>query len=226
MLLFCCYLILGVLQPALPSRKRYRGTSELIEDTEEEEDESSELDDEREGSEDEGPGSGDKSRDMEREEEVVPEGQQQAAPVVDIAVGEPLGLGYGALRRQELALGEGEPTLITWTDHEDGKVYTDIHAYTPPVAPAQTPPSPEWSSGSMPISPLSPAVPTPMASPAISSPLASPATVEAESFMAIHGSQGEVYELRRQLAEERRERLELTERVTRMEKRQESRVEK
>ncbi|GKG59109.1 hypothetical protein Tco_0602818, partial [Tanacetum coccineum] len=28
-------------------------------------------------------------------------------PVVETAVGEPLGLGYGALRRREIALGEG-----------------------------------------------------------------------------------------------------------------------
>nr|GEX47690.1 hypothetical protein [Tanacetum cinerariifolium] len=40
---------------------------------------------------------------------------------------------------------------------------------------------------------------------------------------AIHGSQGEIYELRRQLAAERRERLELTERITMIEKGRDSR---
>ncbi|GKA56887.1 hypothetical protein Tco_0755959, partial [Tanacetum coccineum] len=40
-------------------------------------------------------------------------------------------------------------------DPEDGKVYTDIPSYVPLVAPVQTPPSPEWSSGSLPISPSS-----------------------------------------------------------------------
>ncbi|GKF84548.1 hypothetical protein Tco_0249446, partial [Tanacetum coccineum] len=34
----------------------------------------------------------------------------------------------------------------------------------PPVAPLQTPPSPEWSSGSLPVSPSSPLVPSPIAS--------------------------------------------------------------
>ncbi|GKF82222.1 hypothetical protein Tco_0243878 [Tanacetum coccineum] len=54
------------------------------------------LDDEGHGLDDEGPGS---------EEEATPEGQQQAVPVVDTAASKPLGLGYGALRRRELALG-------------------------------------------------------------------------------------------------------------------------
>ncbi|GKC48847.1 hypothetical protein Tco_1071592, partial [Tanacetum coccineum] len=100
--------------PTLPIRKRYRGTSELIEDTE---DESSDLDTEREGpgSEDEGLGSEDGGLGLEDEgpgseeedEEAVPEGQQQAVSVVDTAADEPLGLGYRVLRRCELALGEG-----------------------------------------------------------------------------------------------------------------------
>nr|GEX69787.1 ribonuclease H-like domain, reverse transcriptase, RNA-dependent DNA polymerase [Tanacetum cinerariifolium] len=41
------------------------------------------------------------------EEEAVHEGQQQAVLVVETAISEPLGFGYGALRRQELAL-EGD----------------------------------------------------------------------------------------------------------------------
>ncbi|GKD00846.1 hypothetical protein Tco_1171120 [Tanacetum coccineum] len=85
----------------LSARKRYRGTFELILDTdsegdelgdedikEGEEDESLDTDDERERLEDEGPS-------LEgREDEVVPEGQQQAVPAADTAIGEPLGLGY------------------------------------------------------------------------------------------------------------------------------------
>ncbi|GJV34601.1 hypothetical protein Tco_1395001 [Tanacetum coccineum] len=142
--------------PILPIRKRYRGTSELVEDPEEE---SSDSDTKREGSEDEGPSSDD---------EVV--------LVVDTAVDEPLGLRYGALRLHELALREGSmpstfevgrssrfvpghegaeriyafrlPTLVTWADPKDGRVYTDILTYVPPAAPIQTPPSLEWSSGS------------------------------------------------------------------------------
>ncbi|GJS17439.1 hypothetical protein Tco_0411911 [Tanacetum coccineum] len=99
---------------------------------------------------------------------------------------------YGALRRHELAVGEGrvpstfelgqssrcvpkqqevervsafrQPTLSTWVDPEDNRVYTNILAYVPLSALVQTPPSPEWSSGSFPISPLSPVVPSPIAS--------------------------------------------------------------
>ncbi|GJV33338.1 hypothetical protein Tco_1393738 [Tanacetum coccineum] len=168
--------------PTLPIRKRYQGTSELVEDIK---DESLDSDTEREGSEDKGPGS--------EEEEVAPEGRQQVAPAKDTAVDEPLGLGYEALRRRELVIGEGEmpsmfevgqssrsvsehegaerisafrqPTLITWVDLEDGRVYTDIPTYVPPAAPVQTSPSPEWSFGSLPLSPSSPVVPTLIASP-------------------------------------------------------------
>ncbi|GKF71445.1 hypothetical protein Tco_0207559 [Tanacetum coccineum] len=82
----------------IPIRKRYRGTSELVEETA---DESLDSDTKEEGSKDKGPGS-----EEEDEEEAAPEGQQQADPVVDTAMDEPLGLGYGALRRHELVLGE------------------------------------------------------------------------------------------------------------------------
>ncbi|GJW91204.1 hypothetical protein Tco_0168757 [Tanacetum coccineum] len=161
----------------LPVRKRYKGTSHLILDTdsegdglgeedtkEDEEDESDEdhgLDDEGQGLEDEGLGL--------EEEEVVPEGQQQAVPVVKTAASEPLGLGYGALRRCELAVGEDQPTFDTWVDPEDGRVYADIPAYVPLSAPVQTPPSPEWSLGSLLVSPSSPVVPSPIALPVATS---------------------------------------------------------
>ncbi|GKG32145.1 hypothetical protein Tco_0427095, partial [Tanacetum coccineum] len=67
-------------------------------------------------------------------------------------VSEPLGLGYGALRRRELAVGEDQgakrvsafrqPIIVTWVHPEDDRVYTSILAYAPPAAPIQTPPSP------------------------------------------------------------------------------------
>ncbi|GKB91979.1 hypothetical protein Tco_0964251, partial [Tanacetum coccineum] len=105
--------------PTLPIRKRCQGTSKVILDIETEDEsldsdakgggledegpgldnEGHVLDDEGYGLEDEGPGS--------EEEEVAPEGQQQTISVVDTAVDEPLGLGYGALRRRVLALGDG-----------------------------------------------------------------------------------------------------------------------
>ncbi|GJU86357.1 hypothetical protein Tco_1293903 [Tanacetum coccineum] len=230
----------SVSPPDLPSRKRYRGTSELVEDSEEDDDEEDEeieesmdsdsvsedaedegptaededpaaedegltagvegpgMDDEGYGLDDESHGRDDESRGIDdevhsvesdglglEEEEVVHGGQQQAAPVVGTTVSAPLGLGYGALRRRELALEEGDvhctfevgqgsgsaseserpervsafrqPTLTKWTDPEDGMIYIDIPNYPPPV---QTPPSPEWTSGSLPISPSHSDVPS------------------------------------------------------------------
>ncbi|GKA38768.1 hypothetical protein Tco_0731319 [Tanacetum coccineum] len=224
--------------PDLPSRKRSWGTSELVEDEEEEDEEveeSSDSDSESEDAKDEGPtaedegpaagdeglAAGDEGPGMRVEslglggDEAVPEGQQRAAPVMETAVGEPLGLGYGALRRREIASREGQmpsvfevgqgsgsvpeperpervsalrqPTLTTWIDLEDGRAYIDVPAYPPPTPPVQTPPSPEWSSGSLPVSPAPSIVPLPISSPMIPltvpSLVASPATAEAEGFL-------------------------------------------
>nr|GEZ71071.1 hypothetical protein [Tanacetum cinerariifolium] len=59
-----------------------------------------------------------------------------------------------------------------------------------------TPPSPEWSSGSLSIYPAPFIVPTPISSPMISltvpSPIASPATAEAEGFLTELGAQIEM----------------------------------
>ncbi|GKD21884.1 hypothetical protein Tco_1223587 [Tanacetum coccineum] len=150
----------------LLTRKRYRGTSELIEDTK---GESSLSDSKREGSEDEGPNS-------KKEEEAAPERQpQQAVQVVDTAVDKSLELGYRAARRRARELKKETstprlPTRATWVDLRDGTLFTGIECVVPQVhAPVQTPPSPAWSSGSLPVSPSSPIVPTPVASPADSS---------------------------------------------------------
>ncbi|GJW68769.1 hypothetical protein Tco_0123193 [Tanacetum coccineum] len=159
---------------AIPVRKRYRGTSDLILDTDSEgdelgdkdieEDESLDADDERERSDDEGHGSDDEGRGLEgeglgleEEEEAAPEGQQQAVLVVDTTASEPLGLGYGAARRRAIE------SIEEIAHPEDDRVYTDILVY-PPVALVQTPLSPEWSSGSFPVSLSSPVVPSPIAS--------------------------------------------------------------
>ncbi|GKE67626.1 hypothetical protein Tco_1521787, partial [Tanacetum coccineum] len=238
--------------PDLPSRKRYRGTSELVVDSEEDDDEEDEETEESMDSdsvskdaEDEGPtaedvdpaagdegltagveslGMDDESYSLddnghgvesdgigleEEKEEAVPRGQQQAAPVVGTAVSTPLGLGYRALRRQELALeedhvystfeaGQGsgsapeferpervstsrQPTLTTWIDPEDGMVYIDVPAYPPTAPPVQTPPLPEWRSGSLPISPSPSVVPSPISSSlTVPSPVATPAAVETD----------------------------------------------
>ncbi|GJW17012.1 hypothetical protein Tco_0024448 [Tanacetum coccineum] len=117
-----------------------------------------------------------------------------AARVVETAVGEPLGLGYGALRRREIAL--GQPTLTTWIDLENGIAYFDVLAYPPSAPPVQTPPSPEWSFGLLPVSPAPSIVPLPISSPMISltvlSPVASPATAEVEGFLTDLGAQVEM----------------------------------
>ncbi|GJW08753.1 hypothetical protein Tco_1571176 [Tanacetum coccineum] len=135
------------------------------------------LDDETHGRDDKGRGIDNEGHSVEsnglslEEEETVPGGQRQATLVVGTTISAPLGLGYGALRRQELALEEGDvystfevgqgsglaseserpervsvfrqSTLTTWTDPKDGMIYIDIPDYPPPAPPVQTPPSPE-----------------------------------------------------------------------------------
>ncbi|GKA21047.1 hypothetical protein Tco_0701036, partial [Tanacetum coccineum] len=296
----------SVSPPDLPSQKRYRGTSELVKDSEEEDDEedeeikeSMESDSVSEDAEDEGPTAGVEGPDMddegyglddvslgiddeghsvesdglglEEEEEAVPGGQQQAAPVVGTAMSAPLGLGYRALRRRELALEEGDvystfevgqgfgltpeserpervsafrqPTLTTWTDLEDGMIYIDILDYPPPAPPIQTPPSPEWTSGSLHISSSHSDIPSPISSPMIPLTVPSlvdtPAAIETEGFLTELGAQvemqgidsrscstiggGENWDLWLQLAEERRVRLKLAEVVDGMRRGQEPR---
>ncbi|GKA83112.1 hypothetical protein Tco_0789860 [Tanacetum coccineum] len=236
----------------LPVRKRYRGTSELILDTDSEgdelgeedteEDESSDADDEREsqglddegqglddegqglddegqGLDDEGQGLEDEGPGMEEEEEAAPEGQQQAVLVVDTAASEPLGLGYGAARRRALESTEEiapstyevgqssrsvpeqegverisafrQPTLVTWVDPEDGRVYTDISTYVPLAALVQTSPSPEWSLSSLPVSLSSLVFPSPLAS-QMATPTAT-ISVDEDQFLEV-GAQLELYE--------------------------------
>ncbi|GKE70438.1 hypothetical protein Tco_1528510 [Tanacetum coccineum] len=294
------------LPPDLPSWKRYRGISKLVEDDKEEDDDEEEDDEEEEdeeikeildsdnenkGTEDEGPTAededpaagdeglavGDEGPGMRVEslslggDAAIPEGQQRAALVVKTAMGEPLGLGYEALRRWEIALGEGrmpsvfEPTLTTWIDLEDGIAYIDVPAYPPPAPPFQALPSPEWSSGSLLISPAPSIIPLPISSPMIPLtvplPVASPATAETEGFLtelgarvemqgglirdhtipvlaleswagqtdaqrealwhAISDTQRENHELRLQIVEERRARLDLDEIIDSMRRGQE-----
>ncbi|GJY95028.1 hypothetical protein Tco_0511389 [Tanacetum coccineum] len=269
----------SVSPPDLPSQKRYRGMSELVEDSEEDDDEedkeieesmdsdsvSDDAEDEGPTAEDENPAAEDESDGLglKEEEEAVPGGQQQAAPVVGMTMSAPLGLGYRALRRHELTLEEGDiystfevgqgsrsapeserpervpvfrhPTLTTWTDPKDGMIYIDIPDYPPPTPPIQTPPSPEWTSGSLPISPSHFDVPSPISSPmgglihdhAVQLKELSPALFErsleyeqervAVTFRVIWRlvlaleAWAENWDLRLQLAEERHARLELAE---------------
>ncbi|GJY53554.1 hypothetical protein Tco_0445218, partial [Tanacetum coccineum] len=110
----------------------------------------------------------------EEEEEAIPRGQQ----------------------RQELALEEDDVYSKFETDPEDGMVYIDVPIYPPPAPPVQTPSSPEWTSGSLPISPSHSDVLSPISSPIIPlivlSPVATPAAVGTEGFLTELGAQVEM----------------------------------
>ncbi|GJX92422.1 hypothetical protein Tco_0345748 [Tanacetum coccineum] len=248
----------------LPVWKRYRGTSVLILDTKTK-DESSDSDAEKEGHglNEEGHSLEDEGHGSEKEEEAAPEDQQQAVLVVDTTASEPLGLGYEALRRCELALGEGsmpntfeagqssrsvpkhegverisafrQPTLVTWVAPEDGRVYTDIPTYVPPVAPLELHRS-ILHDHTQRLDALPPtlfedydrdlrelytsAIWRPIL--ALEAWAGQTDAQRAALWHAIYDIQRENHDLRRQIAEERHERLELTDRVARIERRHES----
>ncbi|GJV19778.1 hypothetical protein Tco_1368798 [Tanacetum coccineum] len=197
--------------PDLPSRKRYQGTSELVEDDDEEDDEieesldsdivSEDTEDEGPIIEDEDPAAGDKG--LAAGDEcpgmgVESHGLDDEGHSVEsdgLGLGEeeevvPERRGSGSTprpERPERVLASRQPTLTTWTDPEDGIVYIDVPAYPPPAPPIQTPPSPKCLSGSLPISPSPSIVPLPISSPMIPltvpSPIASHATAETEGFL-------------------------------------------
>ncbi|GJV02117.1 hypothetical protein Tco_1335686 [Tanacetum coccineum] len=111
------------------------------------------------------------------------EGQQRAAPVVETAMGEPLGLGYRALRRPKITLGEGRmPSVFELL----------VFFLFTPRTPVQTPPSPKWSSSLLLVSLEPSIVPSPISSPMIPLtvplPVASPATAESEGFLTELGA--------------------------------------
>nr|GFA26711.1 hypothetical protein [Tanacetum cinerariifolium] len=105
--------------------------------------------------------------------------------------------------RSERVSAARQPMLATWIDPKDSMVYIDVPTYPPPAPPAQTPPSPEWSSGSFSISPTPSIVRSPISSPMISltvpSPIASPVAtftttilVDEDQFIYV-GSKLELY---------------------------------
>ncbi|GKA27059.1 hypothetical protein Tco_0713227 [Tanacetum coccineum] len=139
----------SVSPPDLPSRKRYRGTSELVEDSEEDDDEEDEeieksmdsdsgsspdmhdegygLDDERHDRDDESRGIDDEGHSvdsdglgLEEEEEATSRGQQQAALIVGTTMSAPLKLRYGALRHRKLTLEEGDVYSTFEVGHGSG----------------------------------------------------------------------------------------------------------
>nr|GEY31844.1 hypothetical protein [Tanacetum cinerariifolium] len=98
---------------------------------------------------------------------------------------ESLGLGGDAAvpeepKRPERVSALRQPSLTTWIDPEDGIAYINVPAYPPLAPPAQTSPSPKWSSGSLPVSPAPSIVPLPISSPmkplSVPSSVASPVT--------------------------------------------------
>ncbi|GJT94624.1 hypothetical protein Tco_1090142 [Tanacetum coccineum] len=88
--------------PDLPSQKRYRDSDSVSADAEEE---GPTTEDEDPAIGDEGLAAGDEPR-----------------PVVETDMGEPLGLGYGALRRREIALGEGQMLSVFEVGQSSGSV--------------------------------------------------------------------------------------------------------
>ncbi|GKA06341.1 hypothetical protein Tco_0685565 [Tanacetum coccineum] len=140
--------------PALLVRKRYRGTSELILDTDSEEDEIREEDTD----EDEGHGLDDEDHGLDDE------GHSVESVGLGLEGRRRLYLrGFGSVlepERPEKVSALKQPTLTTWIGLEDGITYIDVPAYPPPAPPVQTPPSPEWSSGLLPVSPSPSTVPS------------------------------------------------------------------
>ncbi|GKB16753.1 hypothetical protein Tco_0850676 [Tanacetum coccineum] len=138
-------------------RKRYRGTSELILDTDSEEDElreedteedeSSDADDERE--DDEGQGLEDEGPNMKEEEEASPEAKHRALESTEKIAPSTYEVGQSSKSVPEQEGFERifafrQPTLVIWVDPEDNRVYTDIPTYVPLAALVQTPSSLEW----------------------------------------------------------------------------------
>ncbi|GJT30593.1 hypothetical protein Tco_0910868 [Tanacetum coccineum] len=120
--------------------KRYQGTSELILDTDSEGYELGDEDIEE-----------DKSSDMDDKGERLDDKGHGSDDEGRSLEGEGLSL------EEE---GEAAPE-----DQQQAVSVVDTATSEPLVAPVQTPISPEWSSGSLPVSPSSPVVPSPIASP-------------------------------------------------------------
>ncbi|GKB95205.1 hypothetical protein Tco_0981342, partial [Tanacetum coccineum] len=146
-----------------------------------------------------------------KDDESEAEGAGSGTPVEVITADRPLGLGYVAARRRALEIAEkispstfeiGQsarsapdqqvvdetptpriPARSTWIDAEDGTICLDIKIDPLSRAPFQTPTSPEWSSGFLPILPASLTVPLPVASPATT--LVATIAVDKDEFLEV-----------------------------------------
>ncbi|GKE84143.1 hypothetical protein Tco_1557885, partial [Tanacetum coccineum] len=159
-------------------------------ENEEEVDESLDSDSKSEDAEDEGPTAEDEGPTAE-DEGPTAEDEGPAAGDDGLAAGDE---GPG-LSVESLGLGGDEAVP---EDQEDGRAYIDVPAYPPPAPSVQTPPSPEWSFGSLPVSLTPFNAPSPILSPTIPltvpSPIASPATAEAEGLLTELRAQVEMHE--------------------------------
>ncbi|GJR93285.1 hypothetical protein Tco_0265459 [Tanacetum coccineum] len=84
------------------------------------------------------------------------------------------------------------PVRPRWVNPEDDTIYLDIEFDHPSQAPVQIPASPEWSSGSLPISPASLTIPSPV--PSLVTTSAATIAVDEDEFLEVgaqlklHGS--------------------------------------
>nr|GFD24560.1 hypothetical protein [Tanacetum cinerariifolium] len=118
----------------------------------------------------EGPGVDDKSYGLDGESHGVDDESRGLDDENYGIDGEGRGQGFGSApepERSERVSAFRQPTLTTWTDPKDDMVYIDVPIYPPLAPPILTPPSPEWTSGSLPISPSPSVVPLPVSSPMI-----------------------------------------------------------
>nr|GEX34666.1 hypothetical protein [Tanacetum cinerariifolium] len=166
-------LFAGIAEVAAMSDSAFRKSEEdeEVEDILDSDSESEDAEDEGPTTEDEDPVAGDEGLVVGvegpesdgfglEEEEAVLEGQQRAASVVETTVSAPLGLRYGVLRRRELAL-EGDHVYSMF------EVGQGSGSVPEPERSEKTPPSPEWTSSLLPISPSPSVVPSPISSPMI-----------------------------------------------------------
>ncbi|GKD03066.1 hypothetical protein Tco_1178040, partial [Tanacetum coccineum] len=187
--------------PDLPLWKFYWGTYELVEDEEEEDEDDEEEEDEEIKERDEGLAAGDEGLDIRVEclslggDEVVPEGSPSYGDSRGVFE---IGQSSGSVpdpERPERVSARRHPTLTTWIDLEDDRVYIDVPVYPLPAPPVQTPPSLD-SSGSLPVSPAPSIVPSPISSHMIPltvpSPIASPTTAETKGFLTELGARVEM----------------------------------
>nr|GFA03467.1 hypothetical protein [Tanacetum cinerariifolium] len=161
--------------PDLPLRKSYRGTSELVEDSDKDDDEedeeikesldsdsvSEDLKDEGPTVKDENPTAGDEGLAAGVE---GPGTNDERHGMDDKSHG--LDDEGHSVESDRLGLEEEEEEAV-YEDPEDGMVYIDVPAYPPSAPPMLTPSSPEWTSDSLPISPSPSVVPSPVLSPII-----------------------------------------------------------